>query len=230
MRGQAADYDGWRQAGNRRLGLGRRAALLHASRGSLRRARSAVPRRAAARFGSRSSGCAGISSRPSATPPRQYGVPQDRRLQHRRQLGSRFFQVTQRRGWRWSAARCLPAAGAQPRQPAGRDRRAGRPGADRATAARSASAYAAGRPSDRIARARGEVILAAGAIGSPAILERIGIGDGGAAARARHRPAASTCPASAAICRTISRSAAPTASSGVATLNSRAATAGSARR
>ena len=66
MRGQAADYDGWRQLGLDRLGLGRRAALLpHATR-TTSAPPNALPPRAAASGGSSIRASAGRSSTPSA--------------------------------------------------------------------------------------------------------------------------------------------------------------------
>ncbi|MBW8753586.1 MAG: GMC family oxidoreductase N-terminal domain-containing protein, partial [Sphingomonadales bacterium] len=89
--------------------------------------------------------------------------------------GSAFFDVTQRGGWRWSAsdaflkpvrrrANLKVVTGALVERVVIEDGRA------------MGVAYRLGEE-ERIARARGEVLLAAGAIGSPAILERSGIGD-----------------------------------------------------
>ena len=89
MRGQAADYDGWRQLGLERLGLGRRAADLPAHRGPLPR-RERIPRRGrrmAGRGAARALGNprrrhrGGGRSRHSAL----------RRLQHRQQPRLRVF-------------------------------------------------------------------------------------------------------------------------------------------
>ena len=91
MRGQARDYDQWRQLGNRRLGLGRRAALSSSAREDhcARRRRPSRRRRRMARRGA--AHLAGRSSTPSATPAAEVGIPQDRRLQPRRQRGLRLF-------------------------------------------------------------------------------------------------------------------------------------------
>lgn len=90
--------------------------------------------------------------------------------------GSSYFQVNQRRGRRWSAARGFlkPALG--------------RPNLTLATGVtvdrvivedgRAVGIRYLREGTVREARARGEVILSAGAVGSPPILERSGIGDG----------------------------------------------------
>ena len=68
MRGQAADYDHWRQLGLDRLGLGRRAAVFQEARKSFpRRKRSRTA--SAANCASRRRAYAGICSTPSAPPP-----------------------------------------------------------------------------------------------------------------------------------------------------------------
>ena len=126
MRGQAARLRPLAPARQRRLGLGRRAALLQALRGPLARRRR-VPRRRRRMAGRAQRAVAGRSSTPSATPPSEVGIPQDRRLQPRRQRGRRLFRGQPAR------AAC---AGPRPRPSCGRrwaapnlhgvDRRAGR--------------------------------------------------------------------------------------------------------
>ena len=90
--------------------------------------------------------------------------------------GSSYFQVNQKRGRRWSAARAflMPALG--------------RPNLRLETgihvhhaeiADGRVAALVVSRGAERLrARVGGELILSAGAVGSPAILERSGIGDG----------------------------------------------------
>lgn len=91
--------------------------------------------------------------------------------------GSSFFEVTQRRGRRWSAVDgflrpVIKRANLRVQTGAQVDRL--RIEGGRATGVVFA---VGGRRS--IARARGEIILASGSIGSPSILQRSGIGDGG---------------------------------------------------
>ena len=121
MRGQAADYDNWRQLGLDGLGLGRRAAVLQASRGSSCR------RRCDARGGRRMAGRAPAAvladPRRGARGGGRDRRRQDRRLQSRRQRGRRLFRgqpaarATLERGAR------LSQASPRPRQSAGRHRR-----------------------------------------------------------------------------------------------------------
>jgi choline dehydrogenase-like flavoprotein len=173
MRGQAADYDGWRQAGNAGWGwddllpyftraedhYGGRTEF-HGAGGEIRVEKQRLRwdilesfRRAA----------------------EEWGLPAIDDFNCGDNEGSSFFQVTQRRGWRWSAADAFlrpvrsranlkVVTGALVDRLVVEDGRA------------VGIAYRLGKQ-DHVARARGEVVLAAGAIGSPAILERSGIGD-----------------------------------------------------
>ena len=174
MRGQAADYDGWRQAGN--VGWGWDDVLplfikaedhvdgpsaMHGAGGEQRVERQRLRWPLLDAF------------REAAA---QYGIPKTADFNRGDNDGSGYFEVTQRRGWRWSAADAFlrPAWG------------------------RHNLRIVTGAVVDRIAlkegEARGvhfslngvahyvsasaEVVLSAGAIGSPAILQRSGIGDG----------------------------------------------------
>jgi choline dehydrogenase len=90
--------------------------------------------------------------------------------------GSSYFQVNQKRGRRWSAARgFLKPVLHRPnlRLETGVTVEAVEIGEGRATGVRFAKGGQA-----FVARAVGEVVLASGAVGSPLILERSGIGDG----------------------------------------------------
>ena len=81
MRGQAADYDGWRQLGLAGWGWDDVLPdfLRHEDHVARRRTRSTAP---AANGGSSIRASAGTSSTPCARPAAEIGIPQDRRLQH----------------------------------------------------------------------------------------------------------------------------------------------------
>ena len=174
MRGQAADYDGWRQAGN--AGWGWDDVLphfkhaedhyeggdFHGVGGEIRVEKQRLRWDILEAF------------RDAA---KQYGVPAIADFNTGDNEGSSFFQVTQRKGWRWSAsdaflkpvrgrANLKVVTGAHVDKVLVEDGRA------------IGIAWRQGREA-LSARARREVILSAGAIGSPAILERSGIGDAG---------------------------------------------------
>jgi choline dehydrogenase len=174
MRGQSADYDGWRQAGHAGWGWDdvlpwflksedhyAGAAPFHGAGGELRVETQRLRWDLLDAF------------RDAAE---QAGIPKTPDFNTGDNLGSSYFQVTQKRGVRWSAARAFlrPAlhrpnlrvqTGATAHHVLIRDGRA------------IGLVYEAAG-ARRTARARGEVILTAGAIGSPALLERSGIGDG----------------------------------------------------
>lgn len=173
MRGQAADYDGWRQEGNAGWGWddvlpffkksedhAAGATALHGAGGALRvekqRLRWAVLeafREAAAEF----------------------GIPKTDDFNTGDNEGSGFFEVTQRRGRRWSAADAF----LRPAMKRPNLRIQLHALVDRLHIAEGRAAGISftldGKP--WLARARGEILLCAGAIGSPAILQRSGIGD-----------------------------------------------------
>jgi choline dehydrogenase len=173
MRGQAADYDGWLQAGLAGWGwddvlpLFRKAedhfagaSAFHGSGGEVRVERQRLRWDILDAF------------REAAM---QYGVPATDDFNTGDNLGVGYFQVTQRKGWRWSAADGFlkpvrSRANLKVITGAHVDRLEIEQG--RAVGIR----YRLG-DEERVARARGEVLLSAGAIGSPAILERSGIGD-----------------------------------------------------
>ena len=173
MRGQAADYDGWRQAGLAGWGwddvlpLFRKAedhfageSEFHGSGGEVRIERQRLRWQILDAF------------RDAAL---EYGVPASDDFNTGDNEGVGYFQVTQRNGWRWSAADAFlkpvrSRANLKVVTGAMTDRLVIEQG--RAVGVR----YLLGND-ERVARARGEVLLAAGAIGSPAILERSGIGD-----------------------------------------------------
>lgn len=173
MRGQAADYDGWRQAGNSGWGWDEvlpyfkqaedhfeGPSAYHGSGGELRVEKQRLRWKILEAF---QQACS------------EYGIAAVDDFNRGDNEGAGFFQVTQRKGWRWSAADAFlrPVrsranlkieTGALVDKVIVEDGRA------------VGIAYCVGGE-QRTARARGEVVLAAGAIGSPAILERSGIGD-----------------------------------------------------
>jgi len=173
MRGQAADYDGWRQAGNPGWGWDdvlpwfRKAedhfdgeSPYHGKGGEIRVETQRLRWDILDAF---------------HRAAEQYGVPATADFNTGDNLGVSYFQVTQRRGWRWSAAdgflkpirsrqNLKVVTGALVDRVVFKNGRA------------AGLSYRSGGE-ERIAYAQGEVLLAAGAIGSPAILERSGIGD-----------------------------------------------------
>ena len=172
MRGQAADYDGWAQAGARGwswdevLPYFLRAEDHHAGPGEWHGAGGEIRvERQRLRWDI-------LDAFQRAA--EQYGVAPTPDFNRGDNSGSGLFEVTQRRGWRWSAADAfLKPVRRRPnlrietgvtvdRVLIAQDRAVGivlRRGGEQWTAT-----------------ARGEVLLAAGAIGSPAILERSGLG------------------------------------------------------
>ncbi len=173
MRGQAADYDGWRQSGNSGWGWDdvlpffRQAedhysgeGPIHGAGGEIRVEKQRLRWEILEAFQSAAE---------------QYGVPPVDDFNTGDNFGSSLFDVTQRKGWRWSAADAFlrpvrsrvnlkVLTGAMVDRVVIENGRA------------TGIAYQLGGAAI-VAKARGEVLLAAGAIGSPAILERSGIGD-----------------------------------------------------
>ncbi len=174
MRGQAADYDGWRQLGLEGWGWDDMlpvfkshedhfagASDLHGAGGEWRveepRMRwpilEAVQEAAA-----------------------EAGIPKIADFNTGDNFGSSYFHVNQRRGRRWSAARgflrpVMKRANLALMTGVHVDRLLMENGRAAGVAFRRG-----GEPA--VARARGEIILAAGAVGTPRILESSGIGDG----------------------------------------------------
>ena len=114
--------------------------------------------------------------------------------------GSAYFQVTQRRGVRWSTATAFLQAGDESAESARHHRRAdearcarGRPRRRRRVLAGRYAVHARGARAKYPVRRRDRL-----AADSAAVRHRAG----GAAARARHRRCAHDCPASAKTCRT----------------------------
>ncbi len=173
MRGQAADYDGWRQMGNTGWGWDdvlpwfirsedsfRGRTELHGAGGEWKVSTARVRWEILEAF------------RDAA---QEFGIPKSDDFNDGSNEGSGFFEVNQRRGVRWSAAKGFlkPVMG--------------RPNLRVLTHAQVHGITLEGRRATGVsfawrgemstARAGREVLLAAGAIHSPAILEHSGIGD-----------------------------------------------------
>jgi choline dehydrogenase-like flavoprotein len=172
MRGQAADYDGWRQAGNAGWGWDEvlpyfmraedhcEGGAFHGTGGEIRVEKQRLRWDILEAF------------RDAAE---QYGIPAISDFNTGDNEGSSFFQVTQRSGWRWSASDAFlkpVRARANLRVVTGAH-------VDKVIVENGRAVGISWRQGkeERSARARGEVILSSGAIGSPAILERSGIGE-----------------------------------------------------
>jgi choline dehydrogenase len=174
MRGQSADYDGWRQAGN--IGWGWDDVLpyfkkaedhfggpndLHGAGGEQRVEQQRLRWDLLDAF------------RAAAT---EYGVKETSDFNGGDNEGSGYFEVTQKGGRRWSAADAFLKPVAK------RPNLRIQTGAvvDRLILTQGQATGVAFTLNGvrSIANARGEVILSSGSIGSPAILQRSGIGDG----------------------------------------------------
>lgn len=172
VRGQAQDYDGWRQAGN--IGWGwddvlpyflrsedhhAGAAALHGEGGPVRVERQRLRWDILDAF------------REAAA---QRGVAKIDDFNTGDNAGSAYFEVTQRRGRRWSAADAfLRPAMKRPNLDVRTGAEVDHVALDHGRAAMVHFSVGERRLS---AAARGEIILSGGAIGSPAILQRSGIG------------------------------------------------------
>lgn len=176
MRGQAADYEAWRQAGN--LGWGWNdvlpyfmkaedhfagASAIHGAGGEMRVERQRLRWELLDAF------------REAA---REYGVPETRDFNGGANEGSGYFEVTQKRGRRWSAADAFlhPIAN-RPNLRVQAHAEVDHLHIENGVAT-GVSFLSNGQR--YFARAEGETLLSSGAIGSPAILQRSGVGDGDA--------------------------------------------------
>ena len=173
MRGQAADYDGWRQLGL--TGWGWDDVLPHFVRAEDHYAGSSEFHGAGGEIRVEKQRLRWDILEAFQRAAAEYGVKPVADFNRGDNAGSSLFDVTQRRGWRWSAADAFlrPVRGrANLRVVTGAlvDRVLIEDGRATGIAYRLCN-------EQRIAHAAGEVLLAAGAIGSPAILERSGIGD-----------------------------------------------------
>ena len=183
IRGHRSDYDQWAALGN--TGWSYADVLpyfkrsennadfdgeYHGKGGPLQRQQTAHP----------TIRCSRSSCRPRAK--LQFRIRDDFNGEEQEGLG--IYQVTQKNGERWSAARGYihPHHG-QPRQSARRDRRRTPPASCSKASARSASNTGRARRRKQI-RARREVIVASGAFQTPQLLMLSGVGD--AAALQKH--------------------------------------------
>jgi choline dehydrogenase len=173
MRGQSADYDGWRQLGlpgwgwdevlpyftraeDHYAGTGE----FHGSGGEIRVERQRLRWDILDAF---------------QAAAEEHGIPRTPDFNTGDNFGSALFDVTQRKGWRWSAADAF----LKPVRRRANLKIVTGAVVDRVLFEGTRAVGVAWRIGNlgQSARARGEVVLSAGAIGSPAILERSGIGD-----------------------------------------------------
>ena len=146
----------------------------------------------------RSSACAGRSSTPSRRRRSRAGIPATDDFNRGDNEGVGYFEVNQRAGVRWNATKAFlrPVqqrdnlqvwTGAQSAACCWRIATTGLVGRLARTVGIEVLPQGGGAAIEARLADGGEVILAAGAIGTPQILQLSGIGPGGAAARARHR-------------------------------------------
>jgi choline dehydrogenase len=173
MRGQAADYDHWRQAGCNGWGWDdvlpyftraedhyAGAGEFHGAGGEIRVEQQRLRWEILEAF---------------QRAAEQWGVPKIADFNRGDNFGSSLFDVTQRKGWRWSAADAfLKPVRSRANLKVITGALVDKVLFDGTRA--TGIAYRLGNER-RQAHARGEVLLAAGSIGSPAVLERSGIGD-----------------------------------------------------
>ena len=173
MRGQAADYDGWAQAGA--SGWGWDAVLPYFTRAEDHYAGAGPFHGAGGEIRVEKQRLRWEILEAFQRAAAEYGVAPVADFNTGDNAGSSLFDVTQRKGWRWSAADAFlkPVRGrANLRVETGVT-------VDRLVMAGGRATGVCFRRGGEewTAEAAGEVLLAAGAIGSPAVLERSGIGD-----------------------------------------------------
>lgn len=173
MRGQARDYDGWRQAGHTGWGWDdvlpyfKKAedhvagpSAIHGAGGELRVEKQRLRWKLLEEF------------RAAAT---QYGVPETADFNGGDNEGSSFFEVTQKRGRRWSAADAfLRPALKRPNLRVQTHALVDRLRIENGAAAGVIFTLGGIKYT---ARARRETLLTSGAIGTPVLLQRSGVGD-----------------------------------------------------
>ena len=200
VRGQPQDYDRWAAAGNAGWGWRDVLPVFHPQRGELARRVGDARRRRSARLHRHRR--ASRADRGDHRRRRRARRAAHRRFQRRRAGRRRLLPALHAPRLALQHGRRLSQAGARAPQPRGGDRRAGDARAVRRPA-RGRRRVRAGRRDAAGARATREVLLAAGALQSPQLLQLSGIGDPATAARIRHSGRARRCPASAKTCRTI---------------------------
>ena len=172
MRGQAADYDGWRAAGQ--VGWGWDEVLPYFIRAEDHYAGASDRHGAGGEIRVEQQRLRWEILESFQRAAGEYGVPETADFNGGDNFGSGLFEVTQRKGWRWSAADGF----LKPVRSRANLRVVTGALVDRVVfESGRATGVAWSRGGERqLSQARGEVLLAAGAIGSPAILERSGIG------------------------------------------------------
>ena len=174
LRGQAADYDGWRQLGLQGWGWDDVLPLFKAQEDHYAGAGAFHGAGGQWRVEEPRSRWEILDAVLDAA--EEIGIPRTKDFNTGDNFGAAYFQVNQKRGRRWSAARgflkpvlnrpnLTLVTGAQVERILFEDKRAV-----------GVRYMRDGQPAE--ARARGEVILASGAIGSPQILELSGVGRG----------------------------------------------------
>ena len=173
MRGQAADYDHWRQLGLSGWGWDDvlpyftraedhfdGAGAFHGSGGEIRVEKQRLRWEILDAF---------------QNAAEQWGLPKVDDFNRGDNEGSSLFQVTQRSGWRWSASDAF----LKPVRSRANLKVVTGALVDRVVIEEGRATGLIYRIGDqqRLAKACGEVLLSAGSIGSPALLERSGIGD-----------------------------------------------------
>ena len=175
VRGQAQDFDVWRQLGN--VGWSYQDVLPYFKRSEdQERGARRVSRQPAARSACPTCACGRTRcARPSSTPAPRPGIPRNADFNGADQEGAGYFQLTNRNGRRCSAAVAyLRPARSRPNLSVITGALVH--GLDARRPARHRRALRAQRRRRETITAAREVILAAGAIGSPHILQLSGIG------------------------------------------------------
>jgi choline dehydrogenase-like flavoprotein len=173
MRGQAADYDGWRQMGCE--GWGWDDVLPYFIRAEDHYAAPSDWHGAGGEIRVEKQRLRWDILESFQQAAAQWGVAPVADFNRGDNAGSALFDVTQRKGWRWSAADAF----LKPVRKRANLRIVTGALVDRVRIEQGRATGVVYRlgGSEKLAEAQGEVLLAAGAIGTPAILERSGVGE-----------------------------------------------------